>query len=263
MSREVEDEPMGETENGERTERVCRNDRRDEHARGEVRTDEGARGEAALAARTDAAAPARVAATATTALARTRRALAAAFTDRVAAAVLVVATGGYAVVYLVAVGDLGRAAAGVTGTTPTVGVSVVSAPVARALAGEAVALVTLGPVEALVSPATAVTASGLGLLVGANLSLSAVAWRRPAACEVSPASGLAAGLPALLSGTACCGPVVFLVLGLQATSAALTAVAWLRPIAAALLVASLVWAAWRLDVHDSAGDSAGKMLSGM
>ena len=141
-----------------------------------------------------------------------------------------------------------------------VSATVVAAPLARALSGEGVALVVLGPVEYLFVPATLAVAAGIGLLVGANLALSALAWRQPAVCDVSPASGLAAGLPALLSGTACCVPIVFIVLGLQATSAALTALAWFRPVAVVLLVASLVWAAWRLDVQ--ASPSSGKMLSG-
>ncbi|MFC7069047.1 hypothetical protein [Halobaculum lipolyticum] len=191
------------------------------------------------------------AATAATALTRTRRALAAALTDRVATGVLLASAVGYVAVSLVAVGDLGRSSAPVVAEEGAVAVTVVAAPVGRALVGEAVALATVGPVELLVTPATLLATAGLGALVGANLALSALAWRTPAACTVSPASGLAAGLPALLSGTACCGPAVFLLLGLQATGVALTAIAWLRPVAALLLAASLVWAAWRLDVRRS------------
>ncbi|MFC7096478.1 hypothetical protein [Halobaculum marinum] len=215
---------------------------------------------ATVTARADPLAVVRVA------VGRTRRALGAALVDRVSAGVLVAAAGAYVLVYLFAVGDLGRATPTVvaTGESPAVGLTVAAEPVARAVGGEAVALVTVGPVEVLFAPVTLVVATGLGLLVGANLALSTLAWRKPTLCGVSPASGLAAGLPALLSGTACCGPLLFIVLGLQATSAALTAVAWLRPVAALLLVASLVWAAWRLDVQlSAAGDSSGKMLSGM
>lgn len=192
------------------------------------------------------------------AIARTRRALAAALGDRVSTGVLVATTLAYVLVYLFAVGDLGRSTAGVLDTGSAVAVSVSAAPLARAFGGEAVALVTLGPVELLVSPATLAAGAVLGTLVGANLALSALAWRRPTVCDISPASGFAAGVPALLSGTACCGPLVFIVLGLQATSAALTAIAWLRPIATLLLVASLLWAAWRLDVQVSATDADGR-----
>lgn len=198
------------------------------------------------------------ASTAAEAAGRTRRALAGALDDRGSAAVLASSAALYVLVYLVAVGDLGRTAGGVVAGGGPLSATVASAPVRRALAGEAVALVTLGPVEALLSPATLATAAALGLLVGGNLALSALAWRRPAACGVSPASGLAAGLPALLSGTACCGPLLFVALGLQATSAALTAVAWLRPAAALLLVASLAWAAWRLDARPSAVRASGR-----
>ncbi|MXR40827.1 hypothetical protein GRX01_05665 [Halobaculum sp. WSA2] len=202
------------------------------------------------------------AAVAATALMRTRRALTASLADRVAAAVLVASTVGYALVYAVAVRDLGVASRATVASGDGLGsVTVVEAPLRRALSGEGVALVALGPVEYLFVPATLAVAVGIGLLVGANLALSALAWRQPAVCDISPASGLAAGLPALLSGTACCGPLVFIVLGLQATSAALTAIAWLRPAAVLLLVASLLWAGWRLDVQSSA--SSGKMLSGM
>jgi len=199
-----------------------------------------------------------VAAAATT-LARTRRALGAAFRDRVAVAVLGSTAAGYVLVYAAAAGDLGRsgsvrdAAGGLSATTAP-------SPLASALSGEAVALVAVGLLELLIVPARLAPAVALGALVGANLALSTLAWRRPAACAVSPASGVAAGLPALLSGTACCGPLVFVALGLQATSAALTAIAWLRPAAAILLVASLGWAGWRLDVQ--ASPSSGKMLSG-
>lgn len=202
------------------------------------------------------------AAVAATALARTRRGLVAALADRVAAAVLVASTIGYTMVYAVAVRDLGLASrpTGASGDG-LASVTVVAAPLTRALSGEGVALVTLGPVEYLFVPATLAVAVGIGLLVGANLALSALAWRQPAVCDISPTSGLAAGLPALLSGTACCGPLVFIVLGLQATSAALTAISWLRPAAVLLLLASLLWAGWRLDVQASA--SSGKMLSGM
>jgi len=194
------------------------------------------------------------AAVAATAVARTRRGFAAALGDPVAVAVLLVATAVYALVYSVAVGDLGPVppSAGVAGADAgAVSVTVVATPVTRATAGEGVALVAAGPVEYLFVPATLAVAVAIGLLVGANLALSALAWRRPAVCGVSPTAGLAAGLPALLSGTACCGPLVFIVLGMQATSAALTAIAWLRPAAVLLLVASLLWAGWRLDVESS------------
>ncbi|MFB6242812.1 MAG: hypothetical protein ABEH80_01820 [Halobaculum sp.] len=155
----------------------------------------------------------------------------------------------YTLIYLVAVGDLGlrasgRRAGGNLGSGVTL--DTVSAPVARALGGEAVALLGLGPVELLVTPVSLGLGVGLGVLVGLNLGVSTLAYRQPAACDVSPTTGLAASLPALLSGTACCGPLVLIVIGVQASSALVSVFAWLRPAAVLLLAASLLWASDRL-----------------
>lgn len=170
---------------------------------------------------------------------RTGRAVGAAVADAGGRALFAATTLGYAVVYLAAVGDLG-------GGGGRVGVTTVRTPLVRALEGEAVALVELGPVEYLFTPAAAAVAVTLGALVGANLAVSYLAWRRPAACGVTPATGVAAGLPALLSGTVCCGPAVLVVLGVQASGLLLSAFAWLRPTAVVLLVVSLLWAGSRL-----------------
>jgi len=48
-----------------------------------------------------------------------------------------------------------------------------------------------------------------------------------------------AGLPALLSGTVCCGPAILLVVGVQATAGLLAVFQWLLPVAVVLLVGSL------------------------
>jgi hypothetical protein len=159
----------------------------------------------------------------------------------------------YAVIYLLAVGDLGlvgRLGGARGGSDGSGGASVtldtVAAPVSRALAGEAVALLTLGPVELLLTPGTLAVALCLGLLVGINLGVSTLAYRKPAVCDVSPATGLLASVPALLSGTACCGPLVLIVIGIQASSALVSVISWLQPAAVVLLLASLVWASVRL-----------------
>ena len=82
---------------------------------------------------------------------------------------------------------------------------------------------------------------GIAVLVGISLGVSYLAWRQPASCGIgSQSAGLFAGIPALLSGTACCAPVIFLVLGVQITGAMLTAFEFLLPIALVLLVGSLL-----------------------
>jgi hypothetical protein len=85
-------------------------------------------------------------------------------------------------------------------------------------------------------------------LVGLNLAVSYLAWTQPAACGVGgPASGLAASVPALLSGAACCGPVVLLALGIQVSGILLTTVQYLLPVAVLLLVGSLLLVCRQVD----------------
>lgn len=89
---------------------------------------------------------------------------------------------------------------------------------------------------------------GIAVLVGISLGVSYLAWRQPASCGIgSQSAGLLAGIPALLSGTACCAPVIFLVLGVQVTGAMLTAFEFLLPIAIALLVGSLLLVGRQVD----------------
>lgn len=149
----------------------------------------------------------------------------------------------YLSAYLVALGDLGRSG-------PGTGVVVAADPLARALTRtgpttfDAVALVDTGPVRILVSPLNLSLGAVLGALVGLNLALSYLAWRRPAACGVDGGAerrlgGVVAAVPALLSGTVCCGPVVLLLVGVQATGALVAAFAWLLPLGALALLGSL------------------------
>ncbi|WP_121821893.1 hypothetical protein [Halostella salina] len=112
---------------------------------------------------------------------------------------------------------------------------------------EAVALVDVHVVRLLFSPGNVLVGGALAALVGANLALTYLAVRQPRACGLSPTAGLAASLPALLSGTACCGPVILLLLGIQASGLLLTAFAWLVPVGGLLLLGTLVLAGRRVD----------------
>jgi hypothetical protein len=103
-----------------------------------------------------------------------------------------------------------------------------------------VARVSLGPLTYLLSFNTVVGAA-VASLVGLNLGLTYLAWTQPAACGIrEQTTGPLASLPALLSGTACCGPVVLFALGIQASATVLTAFELLLPAAILALVASLV-----------------------
>lgn len=129
-----------------------------------------------------------------------------------------------------------------------VGVTVARNPVGRffqpansAFSFEPVALVEFGVGTYLFSLNT-VVGLAIAVLVGVNLAVTYLAWRQPNACGIgSSSSGLLAGVPALLSGAACCGPILLIAFGIQASSAVLTLFQWLIPAAVVLLLGSLLW----------------------
>ena len=152
----------------------------------------------------------------------------------------------YFVFYLVGLRHLGLGSWGFE-------LSVVSDPLARAtqlqspFQWEPIALVVAGPVELLVSPLNIALGGALAALVGINLAVSLVAYRGPAACRLGPGAGAAAGLPGLLSGFACCGPTILLVVGLQASTTVLTVFQWLLPLTVVALVGTLLWVGSKVD----------------
>jgi hypothetical protein len=161
-------------------------------------------------------------------------------------ATLVLAGLTYFVVYLVGLGYLGLGQSGFE-------LSVVADPLARAtqlrspFQWEPIALIVAGPVELLVSPLNIALGSLLAALVGLNLAVSVVAYRGPSACRLGPGAGAAAGLPGLLSGFACCGPTILLVVGLQASATILTVFQWLVPLTVVALVGTLLWVGTRVE----------------
>ena len=181
------------------------------------------------------------------AVARTRTGTALALRRRDGRLVFGGVTAAYLVAYLRAVGHLAPGLGGF-------GVTVVPDPVGKLLRPELgpftftpVARVVAGPVTYLASFNTVIGAV-LAVLVGLNLALTYLAWRQPAACGIGESStGLLASVPALLSGTACCGPVVLIALGIQASGVLLTAFRVSLPVAAVLLVGSLVLVGRRVE----------------
>ena len=153
--------------------------------------------------------------------------------------VFLVATLSYLLVYLATVGDLAVGGAGG-------GVSVrVIDDLSRAFASAgffrfgAIAVVGVGPVTYLFSPLNAVVALTLSVLVGANVGLTYLGTIQPTACGLERSTGVLAGIPALLSGAACCGPTILLVVGVQASATIMTGFQFLVPLALVLLVGSL------------------------
>ena len=162
---------------------------------------------------------------------------------------VLVATGlAYLLVYLAAIGH-------VRPGTGEVDLLIVRDPLSRMfqslgfLAFEPIARVDVGVLRLLVAPVNVAIGLVLGALVGVNLAVSYLAWRHPAACGIESRNrtGALAGLPALLSGAACCGPVILVAVGVQATGLLLTTFELLVPIAVVLLLASLLYVGRSVD----------------
>lgn len=174
-------------------------------------------------------------------LRRTGAALQVAGTRWDSRAVFLLAGLGYLLLYLVTVGDLTL----FTGASGPLTIRVVD-DLTRAFASlgffrfDAIALVSIGPVTYLFSPLNMLVTVVLSGLVGANLALTYLGWVQPRACGLKNSSGVLAGVPALLSGAACCGPTILLVVGIQASATIITGFQLLIPIALAMLVGSLL-----------------------
>lgn len=105
---------------------------------------------------------------------------------------------------------------------------------------EAVAVVQAPWLVWLVSPVNIAIGLMLGLLTGLQIALVRIAKDCAVACGLSPATGILAGLPGLLAGSACCAPLLFVLLGIQVTASLVTLMGLLVPAAFVLLGAGLV-----------------------
>ncbi len=156
-------------------------------------------------------------------------------------------TASYLLVYLWAIGHLAPGLGGY-------GLFVVDDPLGNLLrpalgpfSFTPVARLQLGPVTYLFSFNT-VLGLGLAALVGLNGAMTYLTWVQPKSCGIAKSSaGFLASVPALVSGTACCGPVVLVVLGIQASGVLLTTFQFLLPLAALLLLASFVLVTRQVD----------------
>lgn len=173
-------------------------------------------------------------------IARTVAAIGVALRRRDARVVLVASTLGYLVVYLFATGDLALSGGS------RFSVFIVEEPLQRMFRPvgfgrfEAIARLSGAGVTLLVSPINDLVATFLATLVGVNLALTYLGLVQPRACGLEASSSVFAGIPALLSGAACCGPLVLIIFGIQASSILITGFQLLVPIAAILLLGSLL-----------------------
>lgn len=105
---------------------------------------------------------------------------------------------------------------------------------------EPIARMDLHLATLLFSPVNTLIGLGLGVLGGLNLAVTYLAWTQPKTCGIGASSaGLIAGIPAFLSGMACCVPILLVVLGIQASGLLLTGFGFLLPLAFVMLVGSL------------------------
>ncbi|WP_236045076.1 hypothetical protein [Haloarcula nitratireducens] len=182
-----------------------------------------------------------------TAVSRTIAATAAVFRRPDATLVVVGTAVGYLLIYLYALGHLAPGIGGFDVTVVSGALGKFFQPQLGPFSFTPVARVSVGPVTYLFSLNT-VLGLGIAGLVGLNLGLTYLAWRQPAACGIgSSSSGFLASIPAVLSGTACCGPVILIVLGIQASGIIVTAFQFLLPIAVVLLLGSLVLVGRQID----------------
>lgn len=107
---------------------------------------------------------------------------------------------------------------------------------------EGIAMIEGGFATLIVSPLNLLIAGILGLLVAANVHGALTLRQAPAQCSVSGSrAGLAAAVPALLAGGACCVPALLLLIGVPGLGAVAGLFGWLIPLAFGLLVASRWW----------------------
>ncbi|CCQ37830.1 uncharacterized protein Nmlp_3716 [Natronomonas moolapensis 8.8.11] len=183
-------------------------------------------------------------------LARTGVAIRGAVGRRDGRATLVVVAVLYLLTYLWALRDLTASGPG------GLDVFVVAEPVSTALTPlspflfEAVARIEAGPIVYLFRPVNVALGLGLGLLVGVTLSVSVVSWRGPDACRIGAGAGATAGVPGLLSGFACCGPQLLVVIGLQASAGLVAAMQWMVPLAVVSLLFTLFWVGSRVRIPE-------------
>lgn len=110
---------------------------------------------------------------------------------------------------------------------------------AGAVTFEPVARITMPGVTILLSPLNVLIGLAISALVGLNLLVTYIAFRQPRACSFNRSTGILASFPALLAGGACCAPAIILILGLQLSSALVTAFQVTIPVAVVLLLVSL------------------------
>ncbi|MCL7419684.1 MAG: hypothetical protein M8364_02095 [Methylobacter sp.] len=114
---------------------------------------------------------------------------------------------------------------------------------------EAIAVVEFFFLTYLFSPLNLLLAVTLALLVGLNVTTSYIGFVQPKVCRGRPAAGLLTSLPALLAGSACCGPLLLVLLGIQATAALVAFFSLLVPVSILLLLGAWLLSLRQIDIE--------------
>lgn len=147
-----------------------------------------------------------------------------------------VVAGGYLILFLLALGDISFGGHGF---------EVLTTEWTRmfertgALTFEPIAQLTVPGMTILISPINVGIGLVLAVLAALNLTVTYLAFRQPRACRFNRSTGIVASLPALLAGSACCAPTIFLILGLQVSSMFITVFQVLIPVSVLLLIMTL------------------------
>jgi hypothetical protein len=104
---------------------------------------------------------------------------------------------------------------------------------------EAVAVAETPFLVWLVSPMNIAVGLALGLLTGVQVALVRIARHCAVSCGLKPAAGALAAVPGLLAGSACCAPILFVLLGVQVTASLITLMGLLIPAAFVFLLLGL------------------------
>ncbi|MHA1949571.1 MAG: hypothetical protein ACXAAO_03455 [Candidatus Thorarchaeota archaeon] len=121
---------------------------------------------------------------------------------------------------------------------------------------EPIGFIALGNVQIFLAVPNLIFGLFIGLLVGANLSISTYTYRARTVCNLRPTSSVVSAIPALLTGVACCGPTFLLSLGIASASvtiAFLTILPFLFPMAIIGLIASLTWSGRKISQPGDCG----------
>ena len=156
----------------------------------------------------------------------------------------------YALGYLWAIQDLTFRSANLTLIIVEQPLQRMSEPAPGMFSYEPIALIEFGFGTYLFSPFNTSLGIFLATLVGLNISLSYFGIVEQRSCGIGAGTGVLAAFSALITGSACCAPVILIIFGITANATLLAAIPWLLPGSMVLLLVSGVYLAVQIDPNE-------------